>query len=121
VLADRLRQLAPQIAAAAPPAAAPTWTSRIVARLRGLVTIRRIEAGDGQTPAEAAVSAAQHDMASGNLAGAVGALDGLAEPHRTAAGPWLTMAETRLAAEAALRQVQAALTAALAVPPADKS
>jgi hypothetical protein len=121
VLAERLRQLAPQIAAAPPPEET-TWSSGIVARLRSLVTIRRVDPGEGQTPAEAAVTAAQHDVAGGDLADAVGVLDGLPEPNRAAAEPWLKMAKTRLAVEAALRQVQAALVRMLgAIPPTDKS
>jgi len=110
-LAERLRQLAPQIATAKPPPK-PTWKSRIVARLRSLVTIRRID-GDEETPAETAVGAAQHALAGGDLAGAVAALDGLAGANAAAAQPWLKMAKDRLAVETALRQAQAALTASL--------
>jgi hypothetical protein len=112
VLAERLRQLAPQIATAEP-LPDESWRSQIMARLRSLVTIRRIS-GAAQSPAEAAVGTAQHDLASGDLAGAVTALDGLAGPAQAAAQPWLQMAKQRLAVEAALRQVQGALTAALA-------
>ena len=111
VLTERLRQLAPQIATARPPPK-NTLKSQIVARLRSLVTIRRID-GDRQTPAEAAVSAAQHALAGGDLAGAIAALAGLSGPNQAAAQPWLKMAKERLAVEAALRQVQAALTASL--------
>jgi hypothetical protein len=120
VLAERLRQLAPQIATAAPPAP-PDWTSQIIARLRGLVTIRRI-GGAGQSPAEAAAGAAQHDLAAGDLAGAVAALERL-DGAAAAAEPWLRMAKDRLAAEAALRRTQAVLAAALgtAAVPAGKS
>lgn len=120
VLAERLRQLAPQIATARPPPKA-TWKSQIVARLRALVTIRRIDDGEGQTPAEAAVETAQHDLASGDLAGAVAALSALSGPNAAAAEPWLKMAKARLAVEAALRQTEAALTAMLgAAMPAGK-
>jgi hypothetical protein len=120
VLAERLRQVAPQIAAAAAPVS-PGWSEQIVARLRGLVTIRRV-AGDGQSPAEAAVGDAQHDLAAGDLAGAVAVLDRLDGAHRAAAEPWLKMAKDRLAVESALRQAQAALTAALGLAvPAGKS
>jgi hypothetical protein len=120
VLAERLRQLAPQIATAKPPPKA-TWKSQVVARLRALVTIRRIDDGEGQTPAEAAVETAQHDLASGDLAGAVAALSALSGPNAAAAEPWLKMAKARLAVEAALRQTEAALTAALgATMPAGK-
>jgi hypothetical protein len=113
-LIERLRQLAPQIATARPPPK-PGWKSQIVARLRALVTIRRLE-GDAQTPAETAVGIAQHDMASGDLAGAVEALSGLAGPGQIAAEPWLRMARQRLAVETALRQVATAVTAALGSP-----
>jgi hypothetical protein len=110
-LAERLRQLGPQIATAAPEPESD-WRSQIVARLRSLVTIRRI-AGDAQTPAEAAVSTAQRDLASGDLAGAVTALSALTGPNQAAAEPWLQMARQRLAVEAALGAVQAAATATL--------
>jgi hypothetical protein len=111
VLAERLRQLAPEIATAKPPPKS-TWKSQLVARLRSLVTIRRV-AGDEQTSSEAAVSTSQRDMASGDLAGAVAALDGLSGPNQAAAQPWLRMAKERLAVEKALREVQAALAAAI--------
>ena len=120
-LTARLRQLAPQIATAQP-APDATWTSEIKAQLRSLITIRRVEPGAGQTAAEAAVAAAQRDMASGDLAGAVAALGGLTGPNRAAAEPWLSTAKQRLAVEAALRQVQTALTTAIGTTtPADKS
>jgi hypothetical protein len=112
VLAERLRELAPRIATAKPPPKA-TWKSQIVARLRALVTIRRVDDGEGQTPAEAAVVTAQHDLAAGDLAGAIAALSTLSGPNEAAAEPWLKTAKARLAVEAALRQTEAALTAAL--------
>jgi hypothetical protein len=110
-LVARLRELAPQIATAKSPPKA-TWKSQIVARLRSLVTIRRIDGAD-QTPAEGAASAAERALASGDLAGAVAALDKLSGPSQAAAQPWLQMAKARLAVEAALRQVEAALTVAV--------
>jgi hypothetical protein len=110
-LAARLHELAPQIATAKPPPK-PTWKSQIVARLRSLVTIRRIE-GTDQTQAEGTVGKAERALAGGDLTGAVAALDGLGGPSQAAAQPWLQMAKARLAVEAALRQVQAALTVAV--------
>ena len=110
-LSRRLRQLAAAIATAAPPPDS-RWTSQLLARLRGLVTIRRID-GDGQTPAEAAVAGAERDLAGGDLAGAVAALSRLDGANAAAAEPWLQMARRRLAVEAALRQLAAALTATL--------
>lgn len=111
-LIERLRQLAPQIATAHPPPK-DKLKSQIVARLRSLVTIRRIGDNGDQTPAEAAVAEAQRDLASGDLAGAVAVLDKLDGPAKTAAEPWLKTAKTRLAVETALRQVETALTASL--------
>lgn len=111
-LIERLRQLAPQIATAHPPPK-DKLKSQIVARLRSLVTIRRIDDDGDQTPAEAAVGEAQRDLASGDLAGAVAALDKLDGPAKTAAEPWLKTAKARLAVETALRQVEIALTASL--------
>lgn len=110
-LIERLHQLAPQIATARPPPK-DKLKSQIVARLRALVTIRRIDDGD-QTPAEAALGEAQRDLASGDLAGAIAALDQLDGPAKTAAEPWLKTAKARLAVETALRQVEMALTASL--------
>jgi inner membrane protein len=118
-LAARLRELAPRIAAAKPPPNA-TLKSQIVAQLRALVTIRRIE-GTSQSPAEAAVSGAERDMAAGDLAGAAAALEGLSGAPAEAAEPWLRTARQRLAVEAALHRLEAAVTAALGSPPADKS
>ena len=115
VLAARLLQLAPEIATAKPPPKA-SWKSQVVAQLRSLVTIRRIDDGAGQTAAEAAVGAAQRAMASGDLPGAVAALDGLEGANLAVAQPWLQMAKARLAVEAALRQTEAALAAALGNP-----
>jgi hypothetical protein len=117
-LAERLRELAPRIATARPPPN-PGWKSQIVARLRALVTIRRIE-GEAQSPAEAAVSSAERDMAGGDLAAAVAALSALTGPAQAAAAPWLQMAAQRLAVETALRQVEAAVTAALGNPGTSK-
>ncbi len=117
VLAARLHQLAPQIAEAAAPATS-TWRSRLVARLRSLVTIRRID-GAGQSPAEAAVSNAERALAGGDLNAAVDALSGLGGINLAAAQPWLGMARQRLAVEAALRQIATLVTAELGgAPPA---
>lgn len=116
VLAARLHQLAPRIAAATPPAKS-SWRSQIVARLRSLVTIRRID-GAGQSPAEAAVSSAERALAGGDLKQAVDALSGLGGANLAAAEPWLGMARQRLAVEAALRQIETLITAELGGAPA---
>lgn len=115
VLAGRLHQLAPQIAAAVAPAKS-SWRSQIVARLRSLVTIRRID-GVGQTPVEAAVSNAERALAGGDLQTAIDALSGLSGANLAAAQPWLGMARQRLAVETALHQIETLVTAGLGGPP----
>jgi hypothetical protein len=115
VLIARLHQLAPQIAAASPPAE-PGWRSQIVARLRSLVTIRRVD-GDGQSPAEAAVSAAERDLAGGDLDAAITALSALDGANLAAAQPWLGMARQRLEVETVLRRVEILVTAELGGAP----
>ena len=111
VLAARLRQLAPQIASASTPAGS-SWRSQIAARLRSLVTIRRVD-GAGQSPAEAAVSTAERALAGGDLNGAIAALAGLDGGNLAAAEPWLGMARQRLAVETALRRIATLVAAEL--------
>jgi len=112
VLAGRLHALAGTITTAEAPPADDGWAERAWARLRGLVTIRRIDGG-GQSGPETAVSAAERSLAAGDLGGAVAALDPLAGPAAEAARPWLQMARQRLAVETALHQVEGLLVARL--------
>src|SRR5207253_3247727 len=106
------KAIAGAIATAEAPPTDPDWSDKVLARLRGLVTIRRID-GAGQSEPEAAVSAAERALAGGDLAGAVAALGRLAGPSAEAARPWLQMARQRLAVEAALHRVEELLTARL--------
>lgn len=112
VLTKRLAELAGQVATAAEPPGDSDWGEQALARLRGLVTIRRI-AGSAQTGPEAAVSAGQAALARGDLAGAIAALDPLAGANGEAARPWLRMARERLAVETALDRLQKLLTVRL--------
>jgi hypothetical protein len=112
VLVARLHALAGAIATAEAPPAEPDWSDKVLARLRGLVTIRRID-GAGQSEPEAAVSAAERALRGGDLAAAIAALDRLAGPPAEAARPWLQMARQRLAVEAALQRVEELVTARL--------
>jgi hypothetical protein len=114
VLGQRLHALAGTIATAEAPLADDDWGERAWARLRGLVTIRRID-GAGQSGPEAAVSAAERSLTAGDLGGAVAALDPLAGPAAETARPWLQMARQRLAVETALHQVEGLLVARLGV------
>jgi hypothetical protein len=112
VLIARLHALAGAIATAEAPPTEADWGDKVLARLRGLVTIRRID-GAGQSEPEAAVSGADRTLRGGDLAAAIAALDRLAGPPAEAARPWLQMARQRLAVEAALHRVEELLTARL--------
>jgi len=112
VLVKGLSELGGKVAAAPESAGESDWGTQTLARLRGLVTIRRID-GPSQTGPEMAVSAAQAALARGDLAGAAAALDPLTGANADAARPWLRMARERLATEAALDHLQELLTARL--------
>ncbi len=116
VLLRRLDDLAGQVATASRPAAPSTWWAQVLERLRGLVTIRRID-GAAKTGPQAAIGGAQSALARGDLAGAVSDLDRLNGTHAEAARAWIEMARERLAAERALAQLQEVLSARLATAP----
>jgi len=105
VLTKRLSELAGQVATATEPPPESDWGAQALARLRALVTIRRID-GASQTGPEAAVSGAQAALARGDLAGAVAALDSLTGANAQAAHTWLRMARERLAVETGLDHLQ---------------
>jgi hypothetical protein len=117
VLSKRLAEIAGRVATAPEPAADPDWGAQTLSRIRGLVTIRRID-GPLQTGPEAAVSAAQSALTRGDLAGAVAALEPLSGANAAAAHPWMQMARERLSAERALDHLQELLTARLSNSPA---
>jgi hypothetical protein len=112
VLSKRLSELAGQVATATEPPPESDWGAQTLARLRALVTIRRID-GASQTGPEAAVSGAQAALARGDLAGAVAALDPLIGANAEAARSWLRMARERLAVETALDRLRQLLGARL--------
>ena len=115
VLANRLAELAGSIATASASPTGADWEAQALARLRALVTIRRID-GAQQSGPEARVSAAELALGRGDLADAVAELDQLAGANADAAGPWLRMARQRLAVEAALNHLQELLVARLGHP-----
>jgi hypothetical protein len=120
VLVKGLAELAGRMAAASEPAAKSDWREQTLARLRGLVTIRRIDGsshGGSDGVGDRPVGAAQAALARGDLAGAVAALEPLTGADAEAARPWLLMARQRLAAETALDHVQELLTERLGSPP----
>ena len=110
VLGQRLAELSGQIATADQPPVKSKWWAQALDRMRGLVTIRRID-GAAQTGPEAAVAAAQSAFARGDLAAAVSALDPLTGANADAARPWLRIARERMAAEAVLAHLQDLLAA----------
>jgi hypothetical protein len=116
VLVKGLAELAGRMAAS-DAAVKSDWREQTLARLRGLVTIRRID-DSSHTGSNGAVGAAQAALARGDLAGAVAALEPLTGADAEAARPWLLMARERLTAETALDHVQELLTERLGGSPA---
>jgi hypothetical protein len=113
VLSTRLAELSGRVATATEHPPESDWGAQALARLRGLVTIRRLDDGASQTGPEAAVTAAQAALARGDLAAAVAAFDPLTGANAAAAAPWLRMARERLAVEAALNHLEQSLEARL--------
>jgi hypothetical protein len=113
VLSTRLAELSGRVATATEHPPESDWGAQALARLRGLVTIRRLDDGASQTGPEAAVTAAQAALARGDLAAAVVAFDPLTGANAAAAAPWLRMARERLAVEAALNHLEQSLQARL--------
>jgi hypothetical protein len=72
----------------------------VLARLRGLIVIRRVDgSGTGTSPTDRAAAQAQAVLDKGDLAGAVKALNALSGASASAAQPWLADAQSRLDAE----------------------
>jgi hypothetical protein len=133
VLVKGLAELAGRMAVASEPAVESDWREQTLARLRGLVTIRRIDgsshtgsaggsagrsAGGSDGGSDGPVGAAQTALGRGDLAGAVAVLEPLTGANAEAARPWLLMAGERLAAETALDHIQKLLTERLGGLPA---
>jgi hypothetical protein len=118
VLTQRFEhEVAPALRRVAPGAASGRWGDQIMARLRALVVVHRVDESGAPAPddpAEAAIANTQAALAKGDLAGAVKVLEALADTAAAPAQPWLAEARRRLAAEHALAQVSADLTARLA-------
>jgi hypothetical protein len=114
VLQQRFTQTAGEIVRAERAAPSEDWGDQALAKLKGLVTVRRV----GQTAADgspdAAVASAEAALKEGDLAGAVAALETLQGAPAEAAKPWLDDARARLAAEAALDKAEAGVTQRLA-------
>jgi hypothetical protein len=87
------------------------WDARILAKLKELVTIRRVgdRAAAASAGPESALAAAQSALKSGDLAGALAALKPLPAPAADAMKPWLADAQARVDAEATLAGLESAL------------
>jgi hypothetical protein len=114
-VAKHLAEVAGHIASATtlPPEA--DWEAQVLARLRALITIRRIE-GAPQSEPDAALRAAEVALGRGDLGEAVAQLDRLTGASAEAARPWLKMARQRLAVEGALARLQDLLVIRLEHP-----
>lgn len=118
VLAQRFSSdVAPAIlrAEAAAPTAKQSLGDAMLARLRGLIVIRRVDgSGAGTSPTDQAVAQAQAALNAGDLAGAVKALSALSGAPAAAAKPWLDAAQQRLDAEQAIAKLSRDLAGDLA-------
>lgn len=117
-LADRLGVIAPQIRAAAEPPA-EGWIDGALGAVGSLVTVRRAPGENDGSDADSIVARAEGRMQSGDLGGAVEALAALEGAPGEAAAIWLAQARDRLAVEAALGTVEAAVVDRLGTPPVD--
>lgn len=97
--------------AAAKAANAPkgdTLVDKTLARISGLVTVRRIDGGAEADTVAAALVRAERLLDAGDLAGAVKELQGIADPAVAAAlKPWIGRADTRARLDAALSTLTA--------------
>jgi len=121
VLQQRFQQTAGEIARAerAPPS--EDWGDQAIAKLKGLVTVRRVGANAVESGPDAAIASAEGALRDGDLAGAVAALETLQGAPAEAAKPWLDDARARLAAEAALDKAEGAVMQRLAQSDGKKS
>ena len=99
--------------------AAPTgdgWGEQIMGRLRSLVVVRRVgsNAAGADDPVEGGVARAEAALTSGDLAGAVNAVEALPNATAEPARSWLADSRRRLAAEHGLARLTDHLTARLA-------
>ena len=109
VLAERFQAAAAAASRAGVPGGS-LW-DQAIAKLKGLVSIRRLRPGDD---VDGRLARAELALDNADLAAAVAALDGLPEGPAAALASWRADAEARLAAERALDRAIQALAAGLA-------
>ena len=112
-LRDRFTALAEAIlrAVVAPPG--DIWISRTLARLSGLITVRRVGGDVAGNTAEAIVARTEAHLEAGDLAAAVAEIEALDGPPAEVAASWLGQARARRAADAALATLDANAIAAM--------
>jgi hypothetical protein len=113
-LAEQFEKAADAIARAGAAPKSEDWGDQILAKLRGLVTIRRVGTPAVETGNDAAVTSAEQALAQGDLAAAIAAVETIDGAAKTAAAPWLDAARQRLAVDAALDEADRTLVARLA-------
>ena len=89
------------------------WVDRLINRLRGLVTIRRLDGVNGEST-DALVLQAEEKLEASDLAAAVAVLEKLKDKPAEAAQNWLRNARTRLITERALATLHVQAVALLA-------
>ena len=114
---DRLRAGFPDVARAAlqgrDAEMAEGLVGEVLARVTSLVTIRQVEDVEPDS-LEARIAEAETALAAGELAGAVAALEMLEGAAGDAVADWLAGARSRLAVDAAMASLEAAVLAGLA-------
>jgi len=100
------------VVAAEQAGAGDDWLAGVRRRLFSLITVRPLGAVAGES-ASALVARAEALLAQDDLAGAAAELAKLGGPPAAAAADWLTQARARVAAQAALVQLNAAVSARL--------
>ncbi|GIK98623.1 MAG: hypothetical protein BroJett029_28320 [Alphaproteobacteria bacterium] len=114
VAASRAEQAADAVAPGNEGEAAPGWLDQAMLKLSELVSVRPVGEDVAGEDAAARVARAEAMLGRSDLAGAVAELEGLDGRPAEAAAGWLADARARLAAEAALAALQAAVVARLA-------
>jgi hypothetical protein len=102
----RFADTALAIAQAAQSDADGDWADRAWARLRSLVTVRPVGGDVAGESAEAHVARAEARLNEGDLASAIGELEGLEGAAAEAAAPWLAGARARLSADQAIERLR---------------
>jgi hypothetical protein len=102
ILSDRLISLEAQALQAVSKSEAKTWEDRIIAELKGLISIRPLHGGVGTD-----FTSIENSLASGDTASAVEASKNLPPDAQKTLEDWRKQADARVAAEQALHDISA--------------